>query len=170
MGFEERAGVNLYTEDQTELYESPPVVNGRVPKNSYGNLDVYVPSMVPKGGVHILDDETSRAARLLNIDYSDALTGFEFRGRHGTAVLKGAVVAAFRDERANAEELRRTNAAVRMWKQFFLKLRIKERVDAYADDDEVLEDMESVHVEEEEEDDSEEYVDDDFGGGFIPER
>jgi len=181
-GFEERAGVNLYTEDQTELYESPPVVNGRVPKNSYGNLDVYVPSMVPKGGVHILDDETSRAARLLNIDYSDALTGFEFRGRHGTAVLKGAVVAAeyreaveaviegFRDERANAEELRRTNAAVRMWKQFFLKLRIKERVDAYADDDEVLEDMESVHVEEEEEDDSEEYVDDDFGGGFIPER
>tara|TARA_R110002060_G_scaffold15845_4_gene22080 strand:+ start:460 stop:633 length:174 start_codon:yes stop_codon:yes gene_type:complete len=57
-----------------------------------------------------------------------------------------------------------------MWKQFFLKLRIKERVDAYADDDEVLEDMESVHVEEEEEDDSEEYVDDDFGGGFIPER
>ena len=53
-GFEERAGVNLYTEDQTELYESPPVVNGRVPKNSYGNLDVYVPSMVPKGGVHIL--------------------------------------------------------------------------------------------------------------------
>jgi xeroderma pigmentosum group C-complementing protein len=50
---DERAGTNLYTEDQTELYEAPPVVNGRVPKNSYGNLDVYVPSMVPRGGVHI---------------------------------------------------------------------------------------------------------------------
>jgi xeroderma pigmentosum group C-complementing protein len=50
---EESAGTALYTENQTELYQSPPVVNGRVPKNSYGNLDVYVPSMVPKGGVHI---------------------------------------------------------------------------------------------------------------------
>lgn len=50
---EERAGTNLFTEDQTELYHAPPVVNGRVPKNSYGNLDIYVPSMVPKGGVHL---------------------------------------------------------------------------------------------------------------------
>jgi len=50
---DERAGTNLYTEEQTELYVSPPVVNGRVPKNSFGNLDIFVPSMVPKGGVHI---------------------------------------------------------------------------------------------------------------------
>jgi len=50
---DERPGTNLYTEDQTELYEPPPIVNGRVPKNSYGNLDIYVPSMVPKGGTHI---------------------------------------------------------------------------------------------------------------------
>lgn len=52
-GVQDRAGVGLYTEDQTRLYESPPVVNGRVPANSYGNLDIYVPSMIPKGGVHI---------------------------------------------------------------------------------------------------------------------
>ena len=50
---EERAGTNLYTESQTELYEAPPIVNGRVPRNSFGNLDIFVPSMVPKGGVHI---------------------------------------------------------------------------------------------------------------------
>jgi xeroderma pigmentosum group C-complementing protein len=50
---EERAGTNLYTEDQTQVYAPPPIVNGLVPKNSYGNLDVYVPSMVPKGGVHL---------------------------------------------------------------------------------------------------------------------
>lgn len=51
---EERAGMNLYTESQTELYQAPPVVNGRIPKNSYGNLDIFVPSMVPPGGVHLL--------------------------------------------------------------------------------------------------------------------
>jgi xeroderma pigmentosum group C-complementing protein len=50
---EENPGTALYAESQTELYEAPPVVNGRVPKNSYGNLDVYVPSMTPNGGVHI---------------------------------------------------------------------------------------------------------------------
>ena len=50
---DERAGTNLYTESQTELYEAPPIVNGRVPKNSFGNLDIFVPSMVPKGGIHI---------------------------------------------------------------------------------------------------------------------
>ena len=50
---EEQAGTALYTEDQTELYEPPPVINGRVPKNTYGNLDVYVKSMVPKGGLHL---------------------------------------------------------------------------------------------------------------------
>ena len=50
---DERAGTNLYTESQTELYEAPPIVNGRVPRNSFGNLDIFVPSMVPKGGVHI---------------------------------------------------------------------------------------------------------------------
>lgn len=50
---EERAGTNLYTEEQTELYEAPPIVNGRVPRNSFGNLDIFVPSMVPKGGIHL---------------------------------------------------------------------------------------------------------------------
>ncbi|KAH6713868.1 hypothetical protein BKA61DRAFT_518764 [Leptodontidium sp. MPI-SDFR-AT-0119] len=184
--FEERAGVNLYTEEQTEVYEPPPIVNGRVPKNSYGNLDVYVPSMVPMGGVHIKDDETSRAARLLSIDYSDALTGFSFRGRHGTAILQGAVIAAeyreaveaviegFRDERAQAEEARRSNAAVRMWKLLLLKLRIKKRVDGYRDEDE---EDDEVEIEDDDEEEEEVYVDDGDkgdddgygGGGFFPE-
>jgi xeroderma pigmentosum group C-complementing protein len=55
---DERAGTNLYTEEQTELYVSPPIVNGRVPKNSFGNLDLFVPSMVPKGGIHIPGQST----------------------------------------------------------------------------------------------------------------
>lgn len=50
---DDRPGTNLYTGDQTELYESPPIVDGRVPKNSFGNLDLFVPSMVPEGGIHL---------------------------------------------------------------------------------------------------------------------
>lgn len=43
----------MYAEFQTELYVPPSVVYGRVPKNSFGNLDIFVPSMVPKGAVHL---------------------------------------------------------------------------------------------------------------------
>jgi xeroderma pigmentosum group C-complementing protein len=50
---DKRASTNLYTEEQTKLYVPPPIVNGRVPKNDFGNLDIYVPSMVPEGGIHL---------------------------------------------------------------------------------------------------------------------
>lgn len=175
---DERPGTNLYTEDQTELYEPPPVVRGCIPKNSFGNIDIYVSSMVPKGGVHIPYEEASRAARLLGIDFADALTGFEFRGRHGTAVLKGVVVASeyheamlaiiegFRNEKERERERLRAVATLRMWKKFLIGLRIKERVDGYdvegeGPDGNTVNDVES--------DDSDVYVpDDDEGGGFLP--
>ncbi|KAH8684449.1 hypothetical protein BGZ60DRAFT_466887 [Tricladium varicosporioides] len=180
---DERPGTNLYTEDQTELYEPPPVVRGRIPKNSFGNIDIYVPSMVPKGGVHIPYEEASRAARLLSIDYADALTGFEFRGRHGTAVLKGVVVASeyreamlaviegFRDERERERERLRAAATLRMWKKFLIGLRIKERVDRYDVEGEEGEDtgVKNGAIGDSESDDSDVYVpDDEGGGGFFP--
>lgn len=132
----------LYMEEQTVPYVAPPVVDGKVPKNIYGNLDLYIPSMVPPGGVHLPYPETARAARVLGIDYADAVTGFEFRGRHGTAVVKGAVVAAeyreaveaviegFRDEEREEEENRKAVVALRLWRKFYVGLKIKERVDA----------------------------------------
>lgn len=122
------------------------------------------------------DDEASRAARILGIDYSDALTGFEFRGRHGTAVLKGIVVAAeyreaveaviegFRDEQARVEEQMRSYTALRMWKRLLVSLRIKERVDGYEvegeEPDVVPQDGNDSGM------DADEYVDD-GGGGFL---
>lgn len=171
----EGAGMGLYTPFQTVTYEAPPVVNGRIPKNGYGNLDIYVPTMVPKGGVHIVHAETARAAKILGIDYADAVTGFEFRGRHGTALIKGAVVATeyaeavqavisgFEDQRVEAEELRKSHEAVRMWKRFMIGLRIKERIEGYdveGERDVAKEELEKLDGEMEEEE----------GGGFMPER
>ncbi|KAJ5583287.1 hypothetical protein N7535_001907 [Penicillium sp. DV-2018c] len=163
----------LYAEFQTELYVPPPVVQGRVPKNAYGNLDVYVPTMVPPGGVHIKRPEAVRAARILGIDYADAVTGFEFRGRRGTAVLGGIVIAAeyqeaheevlraLEDERQLAALEARSAEALRFWRLFLVKLRIAERVKQYAGDDE----EQQPQVEDiEEEMDVEE-----GGGGFFPE-
>ena len=110
----------------------------------YHNLDIYVPSMIPAGGAHVKHPECARAARILGVDYADAVTGFTFKGRHGTAIINGAVVAAeyasaiqeiiggFEIERIQAEEARKTQEALRMWRRFMAGLRIRERIEGYS--------------------------------------
>ena len=113
----------------------------------------------------------------MGIDYSDALTGFDFRGRHGTAVLTGVVVAVeyreaieaviegFKDEQALEEERLRTVAALKMWRHLLISLRIKSRIDGYgAEGEEGV----AAHIDEDEDSQSEEFSDY-GGGGFIPE-
>ena len=123
----------------------------------------------------------------MGIDYADALTGFEFRGRHGTATLKGIVVAieyreaveavieGFLHERAQAEEEARILAALKMWKRFLVGLRIKQRVSTYeveGEGEEVeAETPEGIQMLSQDDDDdgmeSEEYIDDGAGGFFL---
>lgn len=169
------SGTPMYAAFQTQTYVPPSVVRGIIPKNTYGNLDVYVPSMVPPGGVHMLHPDTARAARLIGVDYADAVTGFEFKGRFGTAVVRGAVVAreyqeavgeviqGFEYERAEAEENRRSLEALRMWRRFLAGLRIRQRIEGYeieGEKDVIREEMQ--HVDEE--------MEEDEGGGFLPDR
>lgn len=137
----------LYAQYQTEAYIAPPVVEGKVPRNAFGNLDIYVPSMVPPGGIHIRHALAQQAARILRVHYADAVTGFRFKGRHGTAIVQGAIVPAENSEAVQAvidsllnekleeESLARSGVALRMWKRFLTGLRIKERVGAYGTDD-----------------------------------
>ncbi|KAF3388309.1 DNA repair protein rhp41 [Penicillium rolfsii] len=167
----------LYAEYQTEIYRPPPVVQGRIPKNAYGNLDVYVPSMVPPGAVHIKHPDAARSAKILGIDYADAVTGFEFRGRRGTAVFGGIVIAqeyqraleevlkSIADERCREEFEARAAEALRLWRLFLLKLRIAERVKVYADEDEKLDYTNESELSENDMD-----YDEEAGGGFIPEE
>lgn len=133
----------LYAFNQTSLYVPPPVVNGRIPKNAFGNLDIYVPSMVPPGAYHIRHALAKNAARLLGIDYADAVTGFQFKGRHGTAITSGAVVAeeyreaveaiieGFQYEQENEESRLYSLECLKLWRRFLAGLRIKERLSEY---------------------------------------
>ena len=163
----------LYAEYQTEIYQPPPVVQGRIPKNAYGNLDIYVPSMVPPGGVHVRKPEAARAARILGIDYADAVTGFDFKGRRGTAVIGGIVIAceynealeevmrAMADERHRAALEARSAEALRFWRLFLVKLRIAERVKEYVGSDEETYDASASEMSVKNLEES--------GGGFFPE-
>lgn len=169
---EEPEETALYAHFQTELYKPPPVVGGKVPKNAYGNLDIYVPSMVPPGGVHIRHLDAAYAARTLGIDYADAVTGFNFKGRHGTAVLQGVVIAVeyheavqevlkcLEEEKVRNELEERSTQVLRTWKHFLLKLRIAERVKGYAVEGEADDEASGLEKSEGPEE---------MGGGFFPE-
>lgn len=133
-------GVPHFTLEQTQLYVPPPVVGGRVPKNKFKNIEVYVPSMVPAGGFHVKHARARHAAHLLGVDYAPALQGFEFKGRQGTAVYNGvvipveaveavrAVITGFSDMEAQMEEDRRSRRALEMWRSWTRTLTIRRRL------------------------------------------
>ncbi|RMY79851.1 hypothetical protein D0862_12996 [Hortaea werneckii] len=135
----------LYAPYQTELYVPAPVVKGRVPRNAFGNLDIYLPSMVPAGGTHLRHPLTKDAARFLKVDCVDAVTGFQFKGRQGTAVIEGGIVPSVYapaveavigglEWEAELEVSRKRSAqALRLWRRFLTGLRIAERVRMYGD-------------------------------------
>lgn len=185
---EDDAGTPIYTMDQTELYEPPPVRNGRIPKNKFGNIEVYVPSMIPRGGVHIVNEYARRAAYLLGIDCAPALTGFQFKGRQGTAVLNGVVIAKEFEEAAHAaiqgmldleqemEDEKKRYVALKLWRRFLMGLRIRERIWSGVGEEERQQADREAELEAEaggaESDETEEFdmvVDDDDeeGGGFL---
>lgn len=138
----------LYAEFQTQLYIPPPVTNGQVPKNAYGNIDVYTPTMIPEGAVLIPTTKypmrmLDRAAKyILEVDYARAVIGFDFGSKRSSTAREGGIVIAKEYEEAltavlealveEAEDRKREEVEVnslRNWKFFLTKLRIMARLD-----------------------------------------
>lgn len=168
----------LYAYHQTLSYIPPPVVRGKVPKNVYGNIDIYVPTMIPAGGSHIKHPLAKKAAQLLKIDFADAVTGFQFKGRHGTAVIQGIVVATihkeaveatvqeFLDSQKQNEDDARSLECLRLWRRFLLGLQIAARIgltDIHAANQEQAKEFKQEL--DDAEDEQEETV---YAGGFFP--
>ena len=54
----------------------PPVAeNGIVPRNAYGNVELFKECMLPVGTVHLEQPGLARIAAKLNIDYAPAVIG-----------------------------------------------------------------------------------------------
>ncbi|RDW90465.1 Rad4 family protein [Aspergillus mulundensis] len=139
----------LYSLEQTQEIIPPPIVDGVIPKNDYGNIDCFVPRMVPEGAVHIPFSGTARICKKLGIDYAEAVTGFEFGSQMAVPVIEGVVVAAENKDlvkdawRADYEEKQRKEARkaeakiLATWRKFLFGLRIAQRVqEEYAEDEE----------------------------------
>lgn len=136
----EKPKQGLYAKYQTEYIIPPPIENGIIPKNDYGNIDCFVPSMVPRGAVHIPWSGTVRVCKKLGVDYAEAVTGFEFGSKMAVPVIEGVVVAeeneglvtdawmAEEAEKRKREQLKAEKRILQTWRKFLFGLRIAERV------------------------------------------
>lgn len=137
----------LYSKEQTDWIIPDPIVDGKIPRNAFGNIDVYVPTMVPKGAVHVPLKGTARICRKLNIDYAEACTGFEFGKQRAVPVITGVVVAAEHEdmlidaweaeeaEKRRKEREKREKFLLGLWRRFASGLRIVNRMrEEYGED------------------------------------
>ncbi len=193
----EKPKQGLYAWDQTDWIIPPPIEHGVIPKNAFGNMDCYVPTMVPKGAVHIPLRSTVRVCKKLGIDYAEAVTGFEFGNKRAVPVITGVVVAEENkdavmdvwkkeeEERRIKEEGKREKMALATWRKWLMGLRIIQRVrEEYgggADDEAHKEETnpftnpsrakrnQQINAERDNDQDHDNFSDDDedMGGGFI---
>ena len=137
----------LYSLHQTEWIIPSPIENGIIPKNRFGNIDLYVDSMLPEGGAHIPRRGTVKICKRLGIDYAEAVIGFDFGNRMAVPVIDGVVVAIehapkvmeewVKDEaeRTRKEDEKRTKAAISMWRKMLMGMRLVKRLrEDYGDD------------------------------------
>ncbi|MCD9643768.1 hypothetical protein HAX54_031467 [Datura stramonium] len=130
----------LYGQWQTEQLFLPPAVNGIVPKNERGQVDVWSEKCLPPGTVHLRLPRLVPVAKRLQIDFAPAMVGFEFRNGRSLPVYEGIVVCtefkdaileAYAEEevRREAKERRRTEAeALSRWYQLLASLITRQRL------------------------------------------
>ena len=95
---------SYYAEWQTEHWSPPPAVDGKVPKNDRGNVEVPpFATELPKGTVHIQFPQIAKVCKRLEIDFAPALAGFDIRGGRSVPRIDGVVVCEeFKDLVTNA--------------------------------------------------------------------
>lgn len=125
---------------QTEEYMPPIAFNGKVPRNEWGNVELFKSCMLPVGTVHLKAPGLARVAAKLGIDCVPAVVGFEGHHRGCHPVFDGFVVceefqdtlmAAWEEEQANIssrEEEKRLKRVYGNWKKLIKGILIKERL------------------------------------------
>ncbi|XP_024211115.1 DNA repair protein complementing XP-C cells isoform X4 [Pan troglodytes] len=136
----EENDLGLFGYWQTEEYQPPVAVDGKVPRNEFGNVYLFLPSMMPIGCVQLNLPNLHRVARKLDIDCVQAITGFDFHGGYSHPVTDGYIVCeefkdvlltAWENEQAvieRKEKEKREKRALGNWKLLAKALLIRERL------------------------------------------
>ncbi|XP_073501075.1 DNA repair protein complementing XP-C cells [Phyllobates terribilis] len=132
----------LFGQWQTEEYQPPIAVDGKVPRNEFGNVYLFKPNMLPIGCCHLQVANLHRVARKLDIDCATAITGFDFHCGYSHPITDGYIVceeykdvllAAWENEQveiARKQKEKREKRALGNWKLLVKGLLIRERLKA----------------------------------------
>ena len=134
--------LELFGEWQTQAYDPPEAKDGKVPRNEFGNVDLFQPCMLPKGCVHLQLSGLIRIANKLKIDCVPAVVAFDNNngGLGFHPVMDGFIVCkefeetlidAWNEEQENARKRELEKREKRIygnWKKLIKGLLIREKV------------------------------------------
>ncbi|ONI17468.1 hypothetical protein PRUPE_3G161000 [Prunus persica] len=141
VGGNSKRTIELYGKWQLEPLDLPHAVNGIVPKNDHGNVEVWSEKCLPPGTMHLRLPRVFYVAKRLEIDYAPAMVGFEFKNGQSYPVFDGIVVCAeFGDaiveayaeeeERREAVEKKRNEMqAISRWYQLLSSVVTRQRLE-----------------------------------------
>ncbi|EDW08383.2 DNA repair protein complementing XP-C cells homolog [Drosophila mojavensis] len=127
---------------QTQEYEPPTAENGIVPRNAYGNVELFKACMLPKKTVHLRLPGLMRVCKKLNVDCANAVIGFDFHQGACHPMYDGfvvceefaeVVIAAWEEdqqEQARKEQEKYETRVYGNWKKLIKGLLIRERLKA----------------------------------------
>merc|ERR1711871_704030 len=81
--------IPLYGMWQTDVYVPPPVKDGKIPRNEFGNWEVWTPQHVPEGALHLDLPKVELTVKKLDIEYVQCIAGFERRKGKTVPVRNG---------------------------------------------------------------------------------
>ena len=139
--------VDLFGEWQTTDFVPAPVVNGKIPQNAYGNIEVFHENMIPKGCVWIPIAGSAVVAKKLGIEYVKVVTGFEYHSRQATPQVQGILVleqdeilireAAYENKQylTQLDAEKREKRVYTRWKKLIMGIQSRQRImDSYMKD------------------------------------
>lgn len=135
--------IMLYGIWQTIPFQPQSIdADGKIPKNSFNNIELFHPNMLPIGAIHIKNSPgIGFVARSLNIEYADAVVGFQFQHDKTVPIIDGIVVdkslesqvkSAYTKHLQNLKEQsskEREKSLILHWKRLVKKAMICKRID-----------------------------------------
>lgn len=137
---EEAKPLEIFGFWQTEAYKPPVAENGIVPRNPYGNVELFKPEMLPIGTRHIRLPALNKTCKKMKVDCAQAVIGFDFHSGSSHPTFDGFVVCEeFADEviaqwEKDQEEIERKEQekfearVYGNWKKLIKGLLIRERL------------------------------------------
>ena len=132
--------VPLYGFWQTQVYVPPPVTDGKIPRNDFGNWEVWTAGHVPSGALHLNLPKIELTVKKLDIEFVPCVAGFERKKgrtipvRNGVLILQGmkdAVLAAHDEMEFQREKeymAKRRRKVIQNWRRFVSTYRVRRYV------------------------------------------